>query len=166
MPDFKSIKELNKYIEKKYIEEFIKKIGKEVYEILYHEVQTEWYQRNGVNWSPSDYERTLQLLSSITISPIFKKNGGYFVKIYYDTDKIHPMLGTDEKPWTRHMSVTKKEDVSEAIPHWIEEGNNNSSIYAYEGVHPVKNTLEQLDEDKHLLTRFKELFELKGIKVE
>jgi hypothetical protein len=165
LPDFKSIKELNKYIEKKYIEEFIKKIGKEVYEILYHEVQTEWYQRNGVIWTPSDYERSMQLLQSVTCSPVFKNGSEYSVKIYYDTDKIQPMYGTDDKPWTRHMSVVDYSDVSEAIPYYIEYGNN-SSIYEYQGVHPVKNVLEQLDEDKHLLTRFKELFELKGIKVE
>lgn len=165
MPDFKSIKELNKYIERKYIEEFIKKIGKEVYNILYNEVRVEWYQRNGIDWEPKDYERTFQLLNSITCSPVFRNGNEYLVKIYYDTDKIQPMFGTEDKPWTRHMSIINHKDVSEAIPYYIEYGNN-SPIYEYQGVHPVKNTLEQLDEDKHLLTRFKELFELKGIKVE
>jgi hypothetical protein len=162
MPEFRDIKSLNAYIERQYIENFLATVGKEAFEILYHEVEVNWYGR----MTPTDYDRTMQLLHSITCSPVKKINGEYQVRIYYDTDKIIPMDGTDGYPWTRHKSIIDGESSAEALPYYIEFGNGDSPIYQYEGTHPVQTTYDQLVQDSHLLVRFKELFEKRGIRCE
>jgi len=162
LPEFKFIKAMNEYIESKYIADFLAIVGKEAFEILYHEVEVNWYGR----MTPTDYDRTMQLLHSITVSPVKKVGGEYQVKIYYDTDKIIPMDGTSEYPWTRHKSIVDGESSAEALPFFIEYGNGDSPIYQYKGSHPVQTTYQQLVDDSHLLVRFKELFQRKGIKCE
>jgi hypothetical protein len=143
----------------------IQKIGEEVKGILRNNVRVLWYERNGMNWSPQDYERSFQLIESITCRKAIKTGNKYEVEIFFDTNKIIPMYGTDDKPWTRHMSVVDYTDVSEAIPLWIEEGNNNSSIYSYDGVHPVQTTKQDLKDDNYIKERLKELLEMQGYKV-
>jgi hypothetical protein len=143
----------------------IQKIGEEVKNVLRNNVRVLWYERNGMNWTPQDYERTWQLIDSISVSKAIKLGNKYQVEVYYDTDKIVPMYGTEDKPWTRHMSITDFSDVSEAIPFWVEEGNNNSPIYSYEGVYPVKTTIEDLKSDDYIKTRLKELLEMQGYRV-
>jgi hypothetical protein len=143
----------------------VQKVGEEVKGVLRNNVRVLWYERNGMNWSPQDYERSWQLINSITCKQAIKKGNKYQVEIFFDTDKILPTYGTDDKPWTRHMSVVDYSDVSEAIPLWIEEGNNNSSIYSYEGVYPVKTTVDDLKDDNYIKERLKELLEMQGYKV-
>lgn len=161
MPEFRTIKEMNQWIEKTYMVDFMNRIGEEIKGMLRSEVDALWYRRA---FTPQQYERTYQLLESISLSPVKKTNGEYWCKIYYDTDKIIPMDGTETMPWTRHKSIVDGESSAEAIPAFIEYGNGDSPIYQYDGVHPVQNVRERLHEDNHLLTRFKELFELKGIR--
>ncbi|MDD4779013.1 MAG: hypothetical protein PHT02_00220 [Tissierellia bacterium] len=158
---------INKFM--KQIEESVivdlNKIGEEVKGVLRNNVRVLWYERNGMNWEPQDYERTYQLIDSITCKKVIKIGNKYQVEIFFDTDKIQPMYGTDDKHWTRHMSVVNYSDVSEAIPLWIEEGNNNSRIYSYEGVHPVQETKEWIKNDNYIKERLKELLEMQGYKV-
>jgi hypothetical protein len=161
MPEFHDLKSLNDFLEKQYMIDFMTRIGKEVFDILYAEVNVGWYQRA---YTPQQYERTMQLLHSITVSPVKKINGEYQVEIYYDTDKIIPLDGTADKPWSRHMSIIDGSDWSDAIPYFVEYGNGDSLVYQFEGTHPVENTYKQLLSDNHLLTRFRELFAIKGIK--
>ena len=143
----------------------VQKIGEEVKTVLKNNVRVLWYERNGTGWTPQDYERSFQLINSITCKKAIKVGNKYQVEIYFDTDKIQPMYGTDDKPWTRHMSITDFEDVSEAIPLWIEEGNNNSPIYSYEGVHPVQTTIDNLKSDNYIKERLRELLKTQGYKV-
>jgi hypothetical protein len=161
---FKDLNSLMKHLENNILLD-VQKVGEEVKSILRNNVRVLWYERNGTNWTPKDYERSWMLIDSISVSKAIKIGNKYQVEIFFDTDKIIPMYGTDDKPWTRHMSIIDYKNVSEAIPLWIEEGNNNSSIYSYEGVHPVQITKDDLKSDNYIKERLKELLEMQGYKV-
>lgn len=158
-----SMSELNKILHLQVIE-ILKKVGKEIQGVLRDEVDKAWYNRSGFDFDNSQYERTMQLLESISLSPLEVTGNQYQVKIYYDTSKIIPMYGTDSKPWSRHQSVIDGRSSAEALPYYIEYGNGDSSIYQYEGVHPVQNVIDWERSDKYVLHRFKELLEDKGFK--
>jgi hypothetical protein len=161
---FDSISELMKHLETCVLLD-TQKIGNEIKNVLRNNVRVLWYERNGMNWTPQDYERSWQLIDSITCTQVVKKGNTYNVTIFFDTDKIIPMYGTDDNPWTRHMSIVDYSDVSEAIPLWMEEGNNNSSIYSYEGTYPVRETKEWIKDDDYIRERLKELLEKQGYEV-
>jgi hypothetical protein len=154
-----SLSELNKIIELAIIQN-IQKIGEEIKGVLRHFVQENWYNRS---YEPQQYERTFQLIDSLTVSPVKINGNEYSVQIYYDTDKILPMDGTSDKPWTRHKSIVTQTPSGVYLPLWIEEGQD-SSIFSFEGVHPVQDTIDWVEEDKYLLNRMKELLEKKGFK--
>jgi hypothetical protein len=160
---FRNFAELIKHLENNILID-IQKIGEEVKNILRNNVRVLWYERNGMNWSPRDYERSWQLIDSITCKKALKVGDKYQVEIFFDTDKIQPMYGTDDKPWTRHMSIVDNHSVADAIPYYIEYGNN-SPIYEYEGVHPVETTITDLKSDDYIKERLKELLEKQGYKI-
>lgn len=159
MTTVNSWSELEKILHKQIIE-ILNKIGTEIKGVLRDELNKSWYQSH----EPSSYERSFQLLESISLSPLTVTGNEYSVQIYYDTSKIIPMDGTMNKPWTRHKSIVDDRSSAEALPYYIESGNGNSPIYQFEGVSPVENVLEWQEEDKYVLHRFKELLEDKGYK--
>jgi len=161
MPSYRNLNDLFIHVGKEYIEKIVGKIGKESFDMLYKEIEVEWYNRR---FTPQQYDRTMQLLHSLTYTPVIKNKNEWYVKIYYDTDKIIPMDGTVDKPWTRHKSIVDNESSAEALPYYIEYGNGDSPIYQYEGVSPVGNVKGRLIEDNYVLERFKEILALKGIK--
>lgn len=148
----------------KHILDIIRKVGKEIQGVLKNEVNKSWYKRAGFDASKSQYDRTMQLLNSISLAPVIVTGNTYSVKIYYDTSKIVPMDGTQGKPWTRHKSVVDGSSSNEALPYYIENGNGDSSIYQYNGVHPVANVKNWIYDDKYILHRFKELLQDRGFK--
>jgi hypothetical protein len=161
LPDFKNLNALFKYMEKTQPID-LEKLGNEIKGWLRNNVRVLWYERS---YTPKFYERTFELIESITCSKAKKiGNGEYQVKIYFDTDKINPYSG-ENGMWSQHQSITNGADVSSFIPLWIEEGQN-SSIFSYEGVHPVRITKEEIKEDDYIKTRLKELLEHRGYRVE
>lgn len=159
--DFNSISSLMKYLNTNILAS-IQKIGNEIKGVLKNTVNKEWYQRPDFDVGNSQYLRTMQLLDSITLSPVVSSGNTYTIQIYYDTSLITPMDGTDKYPWTKHKSIVNGSSSSEQLPYYIEFGNGDSSIYSYEGVHPVQKTIDWAKEDRYLLYRFKELLESKG----
>lgn len=108
-------------------------------------------------YDPKMYDRTFELLNSISHSEIIKLNNGtYFIEIYYDTDKIrsYPRERGDfgqYVAWGRHTSF-KDEDVSEWIPLWIEEGTKNK-YYSHKGTHSVEDTKKWITKEYNRLFR-------------
>jgi hypothetical protein len=148
---------LFKYLEEQ-VEVNIQKIGEEIKGVLRNNVRLLWYERD---FTPQYYTRTYELIDSITCRKAKKTAiGTYEVEIYFDTDKINP-YPSENGEWSKHESITDGSNVSQYIPQYIEEGQN-SSIYSYEGVHPVRETVDWEKDDRYLKNRMKELLEDKG----
>lgn len=160
MPEFKSLKELNDYIEKQYLVQFLEKIGNEIKGWLKNNVRLLWYERD---FTPTHYTRTMELIECISVRPV-KKNadGSYQTEVFFDTDKMHTYPASDGE-WSKHESITSGTDVRLMIPAFVEFGEN-SPLFSYEGVHPVETTKEEIISDGYIINRMKELLESKGIK--
>lgn len=94
------------------------------------------------------YDRTMDLLNSVTVGEA--KLGYKFARfeIYMDTDKINPYV-TGSGEWNQHASHpdNKSMDVSEYIPLWVEEGTSGS-LWDREGAHYMEQSWIELDSGK------------------
>lgn len=163
MPTFTNLSDLFKYIEKE-IPINLEKIGEEVKSVLRNNVRLLWYGRS---FTPTHYTRTMEYIDSISLKKAKKVGDSWQVEIYFDTDKINP-YPAENGEWSKHESITNGEDMSAAIPYFIEFGNNpngKNPIYEYEGVRPVGETIDWIKEDNYLRNRMIELLEMKGYKV-
>ena len=107
-------------------------------------------------YDQSMYDRTYELLNSISHSEVIKENNNsYYVEIYYDTDEIrsYPRKedGLFSYKWGQHTSFDG-EDTSEWIPLWIEEGTDNQ-YYSHKGTHSIEDTKEWLSKEYNRLFR-------------
>lgn len=106
-------------------------------------------------YDPKMYERTYELLNSITHSEVIPVgNGVYYVEIYYDTDKIrsYPRKSNGlTYKWGQHTSFSG-EDVSDWIPLWIEKGTINEK-YSHEGTHSMEDTKKWISKEYNRLFR-------------
>jgi len=150
MPEFKDLNSLLNYIEAN-IPVNLEKIGEEVKNILKDNIEKLWYGRN---YTPTNYTRTREYINSLQCSNAKKIGGGYQVEIYFATDLILPH-SSDNGEWGQHESI-HGEDVSVAIPYYIEYGNN-SSLFSYDGVQPVQHTKEWLNDADYVKKRMREL---------
>ena len=147
---FNTIEELMIYLQNQ-IPVSLEAIGEEVKKILRDNIQTLWYDRP---YTPTHYTRTMEYINSILCSKATKiANGQYKVEIYFATDLIQPYISNNGE-WNQHASIYD-EDVSAQIPYYIEEGNN-SPIYLYKGVHPVKITKEWIEDTDFVRKRMVE----------
>ena len=105
------------------------------------------------DFEPVMYERTYELLNSITQSEVVKlSNGTYYVEIYYDTDKIRAYPRENDGlsyKWGQHTSFDG-EDVSEFIPLWIEKGTNNP-YYSHKGTDSMEDTKKWIEQEYNRL---------------
>lgn len=79
--------------------------------------------------SPSEYERTYELVNSVTHTNVEQVGDVFYVKIYYDTDKIKPHIL--EHKWNQHATFWGV-DMSEYLPLWIEKGTEGNPYYQHE----------------------------------
>jgi len=150
MAEFKDLNSLLKYIELN-IPINLNKIGEEVKSILRENVEKLWYGRS---YTPTQYARTMEYINSIQYSKAKKVGSGYQVEIYFASDLILPHPSNNGE-WGQHESVYG-EDVSAAIPYYIEYGNN-SPLFNYEGVRPVGVTRDWLNDTDYIKKRMREL---------
>jgi hypothetical protein len=78
------------------------------------------------------YDRTYELMDSVTVGNFHLGTTHATFEIYMDTDKINAYV-TDRDRWNQHASVDPI-DVSEYIPLWVEEGTDGS-LFDREGAH-------------------------------
>lgn len=106
-------------------------------------------------YDPIMYDRTFELLNSISHSDIIKLNNGtYCVEIYYDVSKIRSYPRTTgglTYNWGQHTSFNN-EDVSRWIPKWIELGTDNK-YYSHEGTHSMEDTKKWISKEYNRLFR-------------
>lgn len=155
MPEFKDMNSLLKYIELN-LPINLEKIGEEVKNVLRENVENLWYGRN---YTPTHYTRTMEYIDSIQCSKARKIGGGYQIEIYFASDLILPHSPNGGE-WGQHESVYG-EDVSSAIPYYIEYGNN-SPLFSYDGVRPVGVTKDWLNDTDYVKKRMRELLSKYG----
>lgn len=109
-------------------------------ERLYDYTVTDFYGQR----SPTHYDRTFELLDSITISA----QGGLSQEVFFDTKKIHGHFPA-KRMWAQHRSMPTTSapsmNMSEAIPYWAEEGNEGG-IYEYDAGHMMQSTLDDIND--------------------
>lgn len=165
---FKNLDEYFKYV-KKQIKSVLEQIAEEVRKELYDTVNDNLYK----TYNPKQYQRTYELLNSISKTEIKENSDGeYYVVIYYDTDKIlaYPSLSnlTGDKNeygslWGQHADFYGN-DVSEYIPLWIEHGTSGvNNPYHRKGIYAIDEVKEWIE--KEFNNRFKKKLLARGIKV-
>jgi hypothetical protein len=159
MPTFNNPDSLMKHLESQMVNN-LQKIGDEVKSWLRNNVRLLWYERD---FTPQAYTRTMELIECISVRPVKKTgNGQYQVEIFFDTDKMNTYPASDGE-WSKHESITTGTDVRLMIPSFIEWGQD-SPLFSYAGVHPVEITISEIEQDKYIITRMRELLESKGYK--
>ena len=143
---FKSVSEVKKYMNNKIIK-ILNEIAQGVKEELYDKVKERLYDA----WTPKQYERTEELLDSISKTEVYQEKGFYCVKIFYDTDKIFPH--TVEGKWGQHESFYK-EDISEHLPLWIEEGTKDNP-FPRKGINAMSDEKKWIEENYNKIFRNK-----------
>lgn len=141
MPNFavNNLSDLNRVF--KHIERVVRinmlEVMQKIKVVLVDYIMTNWYNRIG--FSPLNYTRTYDYVNSIDISKVeMRGDGKISASIFFDTDKMRPLPPAFPGEWGIHQGLSGQ-DVSAAIPYFIEYGNN-SPLYSYEGVAPVANT--------------------------
>lgn len=139
---------LKKQIERqlnKQLKDAMDRVGKTVMLELADYVWDNWYKAN----NPIEYNRTFEFIESITKTSAKFVNGGFQVKVYFDSNKIKAKYD-EYSGWNQHMSLSQ-EDVSNAVVGWIEYGNNPSGSskipYEYEGIHMIENMVKWLEKE-------------------
>lgn len=96
---------------------------------------------------PNHYDRTFELLNSVTVGNLSIGTKYATFEIYMDTDKIEPHIRTGRQVnaegdkyggWNSHADVFDL-DMSEYIPMWIEEGTSGG-LHPREGAHYMEAT--------------------------
>ncbi len=143
---FKNTSELKKYMNEKIVK-ILNEIAQGVKEELYDKVKERLYDA----WTPSQYERTEELLNSISKTEVYQENGFYCVKIFYDTDKIFPH--TVEGKWGQHVDFSGN-DTSEYVVLWIEEGTTDNP-FPRKGINAMSDEKKWIEENYNKIFRNK-----------
>jgi hypothetical protein len=160
--NFDTLSSIYKYLESEVIIN-TSKIAKEIADVLKNYVRLNWYNDH----SPSQYQRTMDILNSISITDVKKNRNGYSVKIFFDDSKIN-MIEYDGL-FNAHMGIygeTSYQGMS--LPQWVVYWMNygqNSPIYSYEGVGFLEDVIEWNKDDKYHINRMQELLENKGFDI-
>lgn len=157
---FKDLNSLFRYINKN-VSKSLEQVGLEVEEIIKDYIMENLYNE----YSPTSYTRSFDFINSLRISKVTpSSNGGYEVKLYFDTDAIHPRDADGENRWSGHQSITNGEDVSELIPLWIEEGVTGS-LWDRDGIHSMWHTKTELEQNKKHIKKLVQILKSKGFNV-
>ncbi|MCY8228696.1 hypothetical protein MOC30_13995 [Bacillus spizizenii] len=92
------------------------------------------------------YDRTFELLNSVTVGNVKMGNKFVYFDIFMDTEKIGSYVKEGNAEWNQHASVEGM-DVSEYIPLWTEEGTDGS-LWDREGAHYMEQSWIELDSGK------------------
>lgn len=144
---FKSIKELTDYLNEK-IRQAMDEVGETAWRHMYDYVADEMNSRPE---NEDVYKRTWEYLNSIDKITAEIKNGEVVVEIFYNTDKIDPYIYLN-KPFNAHADLSMN-DVSSAIPLWMDYGNYNRStglpnrIHEHEPVGGIINLKEWVEKN-------------------
>ena len=160
---FKNWSQLERFLERE-IEINLQKIGTEIASVLRNYVYLNWY----ADHTPKYYERTMEVLNSISVKPVKKNGNKYEVEIFFDKNKISMVesnyyVPSHLKRFHHHMSVDYSKSyngqtIAEWVVYWMNYGQN-SSLHSYSGVGFLEETIEWTKEDRYHINRMRELIE-------
>jgi len=150
------------------VEISMNRIGDKVSKLLKKYVQQKWYNA----YSPRFYKpRSRDVLNSstYTITPNTSGGKGYVATIFLNEELIRPVISTFPLPpgmprFHYHMNV-HREDVSSSVVKWMDQGNNNSPLYAYEGVNFFRDTKQAMMNQSIHIRQLEIEFRKIGVKV-
>ena len=127
-----------------YVDKQLKFCMNEIFIQLKNEMKDYLFQNWYKKYTPTQYNRTFNLLDSITFKLEKQGNASYVVKVGYDTDLIHAEY--DEYSFfNQHMSMGG-EDVSDIVPYYIEKGNGKNPYFMYKGIGVLEYMREYMEE--------------------
>lgn len=142
---FKSVSALQSQLKRDVLESIKGEITETCVNVVREQIMERVYRAyipNGEN----SYDRTFELLDSVTVGN-FKMGTKYAeFEIFMDTGKINPYVQEGDN-WNQHASVNPI-DVSEMIPLWIEEGTEGS-LFDRQGAHYMEESKIDLDSKIH-----------------
>ena len=143
--DFKSFESLKKYVASQVADTARKNLNKVVLEELKKFVKLLVYSR----YNPSQYDRTYQLLNSVTIGDVIEDGKHITCSVYFDPNKIKPAFA--DNFWNQHRSVfdydtDKKHNspINEMIPYYINYGTS-SPVYSHDETLFLEETIKSLN---------------------
>lgn len=142
------------------LENKVKFVLEEVADIVKQDLINNVENRLYDAWTPSTYDRTGELLKSITRTEVKKVFGKYTTTIYFDSKVMQPYYREGE--WYAHASIVTGEWISENLAYWIEEGTEGSPYYNHDGIYAVRDTVKWITEEFDRL--FREHLKIRGIK--
>jgi hypothetical protein len=167
MPEFRTIKEMNTYIEKTYLIQFLTKIGDEVKSVLKNFILQDLYSA----YTPTEYTRTMDFLNAVECKPVRKVGNSYEVEVFINPEKFGTDSDIEDGGWLHHTSSLGQyrgdteyggKSIAEWLIYWFET-SDNSSPYSRKGIGMFENTRQWIKQDDYIRVRLKELFENKGI---
>lgn len=158
MPNFKNLKQLEKYLK----HEIENSIRKDVAEMIEQEVRDKIDEL--VYSKPTkSYERTMELRNSVSSDTEEIKKDLFELRVFNDVELINPYK-TDNF-WNQHMSMND-EDVSHLISLWILKGTSGSPYYNHESRDYIQATKDELKNSKKHVKALQSSLKRKGIDVE
>lgn len=153
MPTFRDLYSLMKHIENN-IEKTLPDVARLVEVKLRNYVMEHLYNAS----KPSQYQRTYQFITALTVGNIKKISNGYSVALYFDPKKIEPFEVKDSY-WNQHMSIDgsteyKGKSISEWLIEWIEYGED-SPKYSRDGIYMFENTFKEMEETRQHVIKMK-----------
>lgn len=166
MPKIDNGKRLKRALDgilKKALEEISTQVRDEIHEYLL----VDFYMRLEYTPTKESYERTYELLQSITASIVENKKGVLNVDVYFDISKINAYENVNG--WNSHMSLNgddfyEDRPISSWLIEWIEEGNSGTmGNNPIKGIHMLKETSQWTNENLDRI--IKSIFGRYGLKL-
>jgi hypothetical protein len=163
---FKSMKSLFKFLEND-IEKGLREVAIVISGKLQDFLQKNWYNAH----TPQSYERTYQLINSVSISDVEDNGNAFEVKVFFDSNKMNPIPAPSADMFPSYTNVTNGDtywngvSLSILVPYFVEQGQS-SSIHSYKGVGSVEKTIKWARSGKFLSKAVKESLQKSGISVE
>jgi len=143
-------------------------VGEKIKKILQNYLKKNWYNVS----SPMFYQRTFEVLNSITVKEVAQVGNEVEVEIFFDETKIISKESTFQlyghmKRFNHHMSINHDTgyngaDIGIALVYWMNYGQN-SSLHAYSGASFLEDTLNEISVKKTHLVELERAFKKVGI---
>lgn len=146
---FNNIKSLFAYMDNK-IKRSLDDIGKEVMAKLRYNVNHSVY-----DWTPARYERTRQVLESISRLEAAWAGGRYVAEVYFDPMKIRPIIQSGK--WNAHASFGGRWAMGDIagsnLIAWLERGTPDNPYFQHEAHGFIKETVGWIEGEYLMLFR-------------
>lgn len=140
--NFSNFKQLELYMEKKIIQTLDKCADLAMDRLTQNIIDSVY------DWQPKQYERTYQLLESVSRTEVKKIYDRYVVEIYFDYKKMQPIIV--ENKWNKHADfygnwIQNEQSASDLI-NWLEYGTENK-WFSHDEHRFYRDTLEWIQKE-------------------